>query len=273
MAPLKGYREVSGMPLHSHPRPPVSPHALNAPDGDTMWTNLGDWSATTQYVAAARALAARVGAAAELGPDDVVVDYACGYGDSLLLWIQRFGVRRVVGVEPDPIVCRTIRTRVARWGLGDRIRVVEDRAELLAPRAADRDATAVVCVDAAYHFASRLAWWRMVADDLPAGARIAATDLVIAGHERAGLRLRLIARAMGIPRENLVAADTLRAALGALGLADVSCSSIGEPVLDGFVRHVAGRAPGVRVTRAALGALRRRGLVDYVLVGARCQSG
>jgi SAM-dependent methyltransferase len=251
----------------SHPRPPVAPQALNAPRGDTMWTNLGDWSAHTEYTEAAAALAARVGVAAALSADDVVVDYACGYGDSLRLWVERFGVRRAVGVEPDAEVCRRVEARIAQWGLGARIGIVRGHAETLRPRAADPAVTAVVAVDAAYHFAPRIGWWRMLAQDVPPGARIAATDLVLGDRARVGLALRALAWGMRLPSENLVHARTLQQSLTALGL-DVSLTPLGDAVLDGFVRHAPPSATAVRVTRAAVGWARRRGLVDYALVRA-----
>lgn len=151
------------------PRPVVDPALLNATDA-TRWTNLGWWEAPTSspahptsYADAARGLAQRVGEAARLRPGDVVVDMACGYGDSLALWVSAFGAARVVGVEPNPVVAAAVRARIAAWGLADRITVVPATAETfdLAEHAAD--ATAVVCVDAAYHFRTRAAWLRAIA--------------------------------------------------------------------------------------------------------------
>ncbi|MBA3854245.1 MAG: hypothetical protein C0503_07505 [Gemmatimonas sp.] len=256
------------MVSRSHPRPPVDPALLNHGAPDALWTNLGDWTGTSDYTAAATALAVRVGEAASLGPGDSVVDYACGYGDSLRLWVERFGVRRVVGVEPDPQVCERVRARIAGWGLRDRVSIVASRAELLAPRRVAADVTAVVCVDAAYHFRTRLAWWQMLAADLPAGARVAASDILMADRRRPGPALRWIARAMGIPAENLVDASVLRTALIEQGLQDLQLTSIGASVLDGFATHAPRRGLAMRVTGYSLRALRARGMIDYALIRA-----
>lgn len=252
----------------SHPRPPVDPALLNHRAPDALWTNLGDWTATTDYTAAATALAVRVGEAAALGPHDCVVDYACGYGDSLRLWVERFGVRRVVGVEPNPQVCERVRARIAGWGLSERISIIASRAELLAPRRVAADVSAVVCVDAAYHFRTRLAWWQMLATDLPAGARVAASDILMADRQRPGLGLRWIARAMGIPTENLVDATAMRTALTEQGLQDLQLTSTGVSVLDGFSAHAPRRGLAMRVTGHSLRALRARGMIDYALIRA-----
>lgn len=231
-----------------------------------MWTNLGDWRETTDYVKAAEALAYRVGAAAALGPASVVVDYACGYGDSLRLWVQQFGVRRVVGVEPDPAVCSVVSERIVRWGLRDRIRIVQGRAEDTLPRRADSEVNTVVCVDAAYHFRSRVDWWRMLARDLPAGSRIACSDVLVADGQRLSVPLLGMAAAMRIPGSNLVDAVWLQATLSALGLRDIAYESLGAAVLDGFVANAPMRGFALRATRAGVRTLRQRGLVDYALI-------
>ena len=233
-----------------------------------MWTNLGDWHDTTDYVQAAASLARRVGMAAALGAESVVVDYACGYGDSLRLWVEHCGVRRVIGVEPDPAVCSVVQARIARWGLGDRIRMVQGRAEDTAPRRVDAEVNAVVCVDAAYHFRSRLRWWQMLVRDLPAGARIACSDVLLADKQRVGLTLLGLAAAMRIPGENLVDATWLCATMNALGLQGIQHESLGHTVLDGFVEWAPRRGFALRVTRSGIRALRQRGLVDYALMAA-----
>jgi cyclopropane fatty-acyl-phospholipid synthase-like methyltransferase len=247
-----------------HPRPPVDPAVLNA-DPAEMWTNLGDWRETATYAEAARGLATRVGERAGLGPRDVVVDYACGFGDSLRLWVEAFDVRRAVGIEPDPDVCETVRARVARWGLTSRIEVVASRAELCPATRAAPDVTAVVCVDAAYHFRSRLDWWRMLAQQLPDGARIATCDLVLADNRRAGPLTHAIAAAFGIPRENLYDAATLHRALEASGLAEVRIESVGSRVLRGFAAHAPSRNRALRLTKLGIRTLWGRGRIDYLL--------
>lgn len=234
-----------------------------------MWTNLGDWRGTTSYGAAARALATRVGDAAGLGAEDVVVDYACGFGDSLRLWVEAFGVQRVVGVEPDPEVCAVVRARIAQWGLASRVTVVTSRAEDLAATDADAAVSAVVCVDAAYHFRTRADWWRMLVRTLPRAARIAASDLALTDGQRAGRVARAVAGVFGIPIANLCDAATLGGELAAFGVRESRVEAIGSDVLDGFVAHARGRGTALRLTRTGIRALRRASRLEYVLVSGR----
>lgn len=246
----------------------MDPALLNGGATDAMWTNLGDWSVARHYPDAATALAARVGAATRLGPGDSVVDYACGYGDSLRLWVERFGVAKVVGIEPDPAVVAVVQERIARWGVSDRVSVRTATAESTAPRAAAADVTAVVCVDAAYHFRTRAQWIARVAADLQPGARLGFSDLVCEDGADVPLSLRLAARAMHIPHANLVDFTALLRECIAHGLTPHEFVSAGHHVLDGFVAHAPRRGLPLRLTRQALQWFRRRRAIDYVIIGA-----
>lgn len=248
----------------SSSRPPLEAPAL----ASAGWANLGSWTDTTDYPRAAEALAHRVGSACGLSANDVVVDYGCGYGDSLRLWVEAFGVQRVLGVEPDAQTVRVAQARVQAWGLAQRISVVAGRAESLAPRALTTAVTAVVSVDAAYHFRTRAAWLARVGADLPDGGRVAWSDLAFHGAAARSLGLRAAASLVGIPRENLSDANTLRSAAVQAGLRDVELQSCGEEVLDGFLRATHPRGLRPAITRLLLRVARRRGLVDYVITSA-----
>lgn len=234
-----------------------------------MWTNLGSWSGVTRYSDAARELARRVGSAAGLRGGDVVVDYGCGFGDSLRLWVEGFGVARVVGVEPDPEVVSIVRRRIADWGLQDRITMVTARAESVDPTAIASGVTAVVCVDAAYHFTTRAAWTARAAAALPPGGRFGLADLVVTPRGLRALRTRLVARLIAMPRENLVTPEGLEGLVAESGLQVTWSESAGDAVLDGFVAGVRGGGRAVAMTRMLLRIMRRARLADYRVLGAQ----
>lgn len=253
------------MPRSSHPRPPAGAVALNG-GAPSRWTNLGLWTAARDYPEAARALAVAVGDAAQLRPSDVVLDLACGYGDSLQLWVEHFGVDRVVGVEPDPAVVHTARSRIAAWGLSGRVSVVAGRAESIELGRVLPSVTAVVCVDAAYHFRGR-DWLRRALAALPAGGRIALSELTFGPRAARSWRLRAFARLVGIPRENLIAPQALDAVHDGPGTRVHCDRRVGEAVLDGFVARAPSAGFGVRLTRAMLRLTRHELLVDYRILG------
>jgi cyclopropane fatty-acyl-phospholipid synthase-like methyltransferase len=251
-----------------HPRPPLDPTLLNGPGALTQWTNLGHWPGARTYPDAARELARRVGHAAHLRAGDVVVDYACGYGDSLRLWVDEFHVAQVIGVEPDPSVTATIRTRIRDWGLADRIRVVTARAEDLAPTDAAPDVTAVVCVDAAYHFDTRRDWLTRTVQALPPRGRVAISDLETCARGSRLWRTEVLARVIRMPRANLATAEDVERTLTDAGARIVWSETAGEAVLDGFAAHATGSGMPFTVTRGLIKLARRGRLVDYRIIGA-----
>jgi cyclopropane fatty-acyl-phospholipid synthase-like methyltransferase len=217
------------------PRQVVDPALLNATPA-TRWTNLGWWGdadPNTPYADAAHALAWQVGRAAGLRTGDIVVDIACGHGDSLRLWVEAFGVARVIGVEPDAALGAAIRARVAAWGLGDRITVHTATAEEFDLARIAPDATAIVCVDAAYHFRTRAAWLRGLAATAAPGTRLGFTDLAL--HEApASSRVLWFAERAGIPAANLWSIAEIPEALQTAGFAEIDVTDIGTAVIDGF---------------------------------------
>lgn len=233
-----------------------------------MWTNLGFWSGATSYPDAARALAVHVGQAAQLRAGDVVVDYACGYGDSLRLWVETFGVARVIGVEPDPAIARRVRERIASWGLSASISVEAERAERIAPDALSSDVTAVVCVDAAYHFDSRRRWLTTVLRALPAQGRLGLADLVFSARAPGSWRVSGISRLVNIPAGNIETVDQIETVIAGVDAEVRWSEAAGEAVLDGFCRNV--RTPGLplAVTRRLIRMARRGRLIDYRIIGA-----
>lgn len=211
------------------------------------WGNLGLWPAA-DYAAACTALAQRVGKAARLGPGQRVLSLASGAGDELALWRGPFGAAQAIGTERD--------TGPAPPGPFD----------------------AVVCVDAAYHFAPRRDFIASAFDRLRAGGHLAFTDLTLAG--RAGLLIRGAARACGLAAAELVTVETRSRQLRAAGFVDVVAEPLDAAVLDGFVAFVAAqrrrlgaeaRGPGwrrVAVTAALIPPCRAAGL-GYALFSAR----
>lgn len=250
----------------------MDPAHLNAPGTDAMWTNLGYWPGAHSYGEAARALACRVGHAAHLRAGDIVLDYACGYGDSLRLWITEFGVARVIGVEPDPAVVARVQQRIAAWGLSDRITMIAARAEDVMPSELVPRPTAVVCVDAAYHFESRRDWLTRVIRALPPHGRLGLADLVFSPKAATSWRISKLAQFSHIPLKNFETAEQMEDAMIDAGAQIAWSECAGEGVLDGFSAASFGRGIPLMVTRQMVKLARKGRLVDYRVIGAECQA-
>jgi len=200
----------------------------------STWCNLGLWTTATSFRAACADLARLLGRAASLGAGDEVLDVGVGYGDQVNLWLDEFGVGRVVAVESSPAVLAA-----ASNALADRpaVTVVHaDACQLFASALASAPASfdAVLCLDCAYHFKTRASFITSVAPLLRPAGRFAAIDLLPTDSPgRWGLgRLAqgLVALAVGIPRGNLYGAAEYAAMLRANGLVDVAIRPVAAAV-------------------------------------------
>ncbi len=265
----------------------LAERALNLEAGGaTAWGNFGDWSAAQSYPDACRALAERLADAAGLVAGDRVMDLGFGCGDQLLLWIESRGVRQLCGLNPSRSQTALAQARLRERGhpaLAGALRCAP--AESLARQDWPWAPDLILALDCAYHFRDRRAFLRRAAAQLPAGGRLAMTDLVLARPPRGAERpaLRLAAAASRIPMANLCSAEQLREDWVAAGFDCLPWQDLTAPVLDGFAawypryrrRLDAAQTRAQRwtkfdVTAAALRWNARHGLLRYQLcVGRR----
>lgn len=293
------------------PRPVVDPALLNGAGAATRWANLGYWRvsepedaqlaapsgasrAARSYAEAAATLARRVGRAIALGADDVVVDVGCGEGDSVLLWLREFGVRRVVGVEPDAAVVAAANARLRAAGLSSQAEVVQAKAEevstsllpltsLSSPSPSPSPsilAPCIICLDAAYHFTTRRTWLTDLARAVPPGTRLGLADLLVTRQAMRGTAVRRFAARAGIPEANLWTAHDVEPLLADCGWALDRMVRCGPEVLGGFARFAARSAARLALaprrggwralgTAAAIAALGVGTRLDYAIISAR----
>ena len=250
------------------------------------WANLGDWSRATSYAEACEALAVRVGEAAALRSGDVVLEVACGEGEGLSVWLERFGVQLATGLDVHPRFLENARARLthvfgarARFELGDAVDLRRFPSESF---------DAVLCVDAAYHFDSRRRFVDEAVRVLRPGRRLAVSDLVL-HHDPRGLSgsaaIALAARVCKIPRRNMVTEEHYLEELARAGLEDLTIEHLDVEVLGGFASFVRrhrranrhepseGWRKLVVTAWAADVAHRRRWLRYVVAIGARGAQG
>lgn len=214
------------------------------------WGSLGLWAGRVDadYFGACEALALATAQAAAVQPRDRVLAVACGDGEELRLWCERFDAAAVVGVEVDAARAASAARRCAdlpavtvRVGSG----VALDTLGLPAGHF-DR----VLCVDAAYHLAPRTAFLRQAFTLLRPGGTLAYTDLVGAGESPASRWLLAGAAALcGLGRDGLVDEAAHLGRLRDAGFAAPRLQRLDDAVLGGFVRFVGARSarlPGGR---------------------------
>ena len=243
---------------------------LNAGFAGSTWGNLGLWTdEALDYPAACEALAVRLAQAASLQPGCSVLDVGFGYGDQLLVWKKRFGVGAITGLEIDPIGIAEAHRKTAAYG-DIQLRLVEGPLPRL--NHCDR----VLALDCAYHFTPRASFFAHAMASLRPGGVLALTDLVL-GDGRDHTRL---AKACGIPPENLLSQQAYAQALADLGFVHITFESLDDQVLSGFARFGArllrrrglemlrGGGPKVLATAALAAWMRRGQRMRYMLVRA-----
>ncbi len=250
------------------------------------WSNLGDWSEASEYNTACKALACRIGRAANLSSGDTLLELACGHGASLSIWPAEFGVQAVDAIERQTQALASIE--------GDRPSALRNlwqadvnlifSGDCAWPQ--DESYDALVVVDAAYHFRGLRAFLDKSSSRLKSDGRIAFTTIILgskwefAADWRKWFIMKLAAHAL-IPAESLVTEKDLAESFLAAGFGSPSCVALDREVLEGFVRFVERRrreldwrqrvSAGwwkVEATAAAARYLVRTGLMQYVLIKA-----
>ena len=90
-------------------------------DSKPLWLNLGYWKVARTYPAACAAMVELLGSRADLRPGDEVLDVGVGFGEQDVVFLERFDVTHITGIDITPIHVDKGRKRVAQRGLEKRI--------------------------------------------------------------------------------------------------------------------------------------------------------
>ncbi|GAA5894863.1 hypothetical protein JCM8208_006089 [Rhodotorula glutinis] len=219
---------------------------LNLDEPQTRWFNMGSWDASGQrsFAEAAAQLCRRVAQAARLEPGQRVCEVGYGSGDSTLLLEREFSPSTYLGLTSLASQHATAVVRADKAGLpSDRVRLKQGDAARDLDTEPAGSVDAVLAVDCAYHFNTRLSFLSSAARLLAPGGHLALTDLVLPSTPTSLLDrtlLHLLLLLAGVPRSNLVPLATYRAELVAAGFdpSSVELTDISDEVWPGFCAFV-----------------------------------
>lgn len=242
------------------------------------WLNLGWWEGEGDEAEAARAPERLVEVIAEPLPrGGDVLDVANGLGAQDPVIARTCRPRLLVAVNLSGYQLRAGRPRLGSAGARP---VLADAVRL---PFADASFDGVISVEAAFHFPSRTRFFAEAFRVLRPGGVLSMSDVTVEGMPRsvgdvaAGLAQL---RVWGLRIRQLASADQVSAAAAAAGFHDIRVTRCADRTMDPALRLSAARlahptgAPAAHVWAARVGIrtaerLRRRGLIDYVILSAR----
>lgn len=262
-------------------------HKLLNLQSNSMWLNLGFWSNTKDFSTACQSLALLLADAVNLNKNDVILDVGFGCGDQILLWIQQFGVSKVVGLNVEESQVLFARQRFKDLGLSEQIELITESATKLGDLLEGRTDrfNKVLCLDSAYHFASRNTFLTQTPSLLCPGGKIGITDIVVPSSHLSMIDYilqRLVSFLTGIPRDNLWTIEEYTSRLEVCGYTQVQIFVLDSKFVFGglseFIHHQRKLMGDIvsesnwtfyRIVAWIMNLISNRSLFNYVVISAQ----
>jgi cyclopropane fatty-acyl-phospholipid synthase-like methyltransferase len=204
---------------------------------NTMWCNLGLWTRDEcGYNEACENLAEALGKLANLSSLDAVLCCGCGSIDEAKYYKNQFGLRHITGIDPNLAEARTtdmndFNIRTIRAGVED-LRIDKSAAPLFPPQMFDK----ILALDNVYHYESKASFFRDCLEMLPAGGKVAISDIVLRQNNKdTQTWVKFALRSMGVSTNCLWSVEDYTNKLASLGFdRNVKIELVGTSVFKGW---------------------------------------
>ncbi|WP_081763270.1 class I SAM-dependent methyltransferase [Imhoffiella purpurea] len=201
-----------------------------------LYLNLGYWTGSTADAdEASESLVMLMADWADLSASDEVLDVGYGFGDQDILWSQRCGPRRIVGLNPTASQVEVAQRRVSDLGLEERIDLRLGSATRMS--IPDASVDRVMALECAFHFDTREDFFREAWRVLRPGGRLVTADILpmpTAEGRKARALQRLswgmMANKFAVPDANVYGIEGYRERLVAQGFDSIRIESIRDRV-------------------------------------------
>lgn len=209
-----------------------------------LYLNLGYWKDAANIDEACQGMATLLADTAELGPGHDVLDAGFGFADQDMYWIERYGPRKITGINITKSQVELAQKRVAERGMSDRIELLEGSATEMPFEENSFDR--VLALESAFHFHTREKFFAEALRVLRPGGRIVLADMVRMPPSGGRLRRfnqwstwRFYSMKYDVPKANADDVASYAQKLEASGFTNVRVQSIREHVFGPLHRYMA----------------------------------